>query len=152
MVKVRDPAAYGESEGGAFPLSSVWVCGGVTCVACGVCVWVCIFGMYLVVMGGTGKWALRSKLILWQVLIVKWSCSEARVHSHGNYFLVLGSGMFYDGNHTYLIEPGDNDTSQVSASYIYCGKCKNWCWKLFFPFFFLLIFLPYLIFIFLGLG
>ncbi|KAK2505896.1 hypothetical protein MC885_003637 [Smutsia gigantea] len=27
-------------------------------------------------------------------------------------FLVFGSGMFYDGNHTYLIEPEENDTSQ----------------------------------------
>lgn len=32
-----------------------------------------------------------------------------------NYLLVLGSGMFYDGNHTYLIEPEENEMSQVSA-------------------------------------
>ena len=41
-----------------------------------------------------------------------------------NYFLVLGSGMFYDGNHTYLIEPEENDTSQVSAPSVCCGKCE----------------------------
>jgi hypothetical protein len=34
-----------------------------------------------------------------------------------NYFLMLGSGMFYDGNHTYLIEPEENETSQVSAPF-----------------------------------
>jgi hypothetical protein len=34
-----------------------------------------------------------------------------------NYFLVFGSGMFYDGNHTYLIEPEENEKSQVSAPF-----------------------------------
>uniref|UniRef100_A0A452UVS7 ADAM metallopeptidase domain 22 n=1 Tax=Ursus maritimus TaxID=29073 RepID=A0A452UVS7_URSMA len=29
-------------------------------------------------------------------------------------------GMFYDGNHTYLIEPEENDTSQVSAPSVCC--------------------------------
>lgn len=59
-----------------------------------------------------------------------------------NYFLVLGSGMFYDGNHTYLIEPEENDTSQVSAPSVCCGKCKNLYWELF-----LFIFPPPFVFI-----
>lgn len=42
-----------------------------------------------------------------------------------NYFLFIGSGMFYDGNHTYLIEPEENDTSQVSASSVWCHKCES---------------------------
>ena len=59
-----------------------------------------------------------------------------------DYFLVLGSGMFYDGNHTYLIEPEENDTSQVSAP-VSCGQCENLYWGLsLFPFppFFLSLF------------
>lgn len=32
-------------------------------------------------------------------------------------FLALDSGMFYDGNHTYLIEPDENYTSDVSRTY-----------------------------------
>lgn len=54
MVKVRDPAAYGESEGGAFPLSSVWVCVGVWgCDVCGM--WgVCVSVYIWYVSGGDG--------------------------------------------------------------------------------------------------
>jgi len=32
-------------------------------------------------------------------------------------FPALDSGMFYDGNHTYLIEPDENYTSDVSRTY-----------------------------------
>lgn len=33
-------------------------------------------------------------------------------------FLFLSSGMFFDGNHTYMIEPGGEDNKSVSSSFL----------------------------------
>ncbi len=36
------------------------------------------------------------------------------MHHHLSLSLSLSSGMFFDGNHTYMIEPGGENTTSVS--------------------------------------